>query len=245
MKLYKLDTIIKGELLRHGLSIHHYVKRAYLGLQFLRTVQLDSAIFIKTATLTITDNKVTIPEDYVDFVRIGIPNGQYVTRLSPDQNLYDGTSVDEDSLGDTTYWYPRINKYGENTGGYFGFQWENQSTFKVLHSEGKILLNDNVVNAATDGTILLQYITDGLASSRPDSTGAAEPSIIYVHPFAVDALRAYVDAESAKDGNRFVSRELEQKYYNELRKYRARVSGITIGMIKNSLRKRSGAFPKG
>lgn len=258
MKMYEIDTIVKGELLRHGLSIHHYVKKAYLALQFLRSINFDSAYFIKVTTLTFINGKATLPSDFVGVVRIGYANGQYLERLSANDQLVGEASTITGDYGDDYgddyftgtdsaygalvtgggWWYPNTNKYGENLGGYFGYSNVSEKSYKLLLQENKIYVNENMV----DETIIMEYMTDGL-SQLPYEDEEAVP-IIYIHPYAVDAMKAYIDWMESQDGNRFVNKELKSQYYNELRKYRARMFSIDADQIRRSLRRAYYASPK-
>jgi len=240
MNLYNIDTVVKGELLRHKLSIHHYIQRAYLALRFLRSINFDSAYYTKTVTLSITANKVTLPVDFVGVVRLGIKNGQFLTRLEPDANLLSNTDAAAEDVDGVGFWYPNINKYGQNLGGYFGYSHVSQNSYKILFEENKILINNEVTADETE--IVLQYITDGLNVGVPYEE--SQDLAVYIHPYAFDALVAYMDWKISSEGNRFVSRELKQEYYNELRKYRARINPTTANMIKRSLRKSYHAAPK-
>ena len=271
MRLNSIDTIVKGELLRHNLSIHYYIQRAYLALRFLRTINFDSAFFIKTITVPIINGKVAIPPDFVGLVRIGVANGSYLKELAPDDNLitYDGavsSTPEENSSG--SYYYPNTNKYGENLGGYFGYSHVSQDSYKIIYEENQILINNGVYAnapatvdlswdtaatimtlASTDvydtdgGELLLQYTTDGMSKGVPYEADTSDLAV-YVHPYGVDAMISYIDWKIASEGNRFVSRELRGDYYNELRKYRARINPLTGLMIKRSLRKHYGASIK-
>ena len=246
MRLYKLDTILKGELLGHGLSIHYYVRRAYLALNFLRSINFDSAYFVTTVVSTITENKIDIPADFVGLVRIGVKNGQYVESLSPNAALIDNTlevTEAEEPVYGFSYWYPNVNKYGENMGGYFGYSLVNENSYKILYEENKILINANV-SSVTD-EVVLQYHTDGLITGVPyDEDAVDNDTAVFIHPYATEALRTYVDWQLSTDDRRLDSALKEKRYYNELRKYRARINPITALMIKRSLRQFYKASPK-
>lgn len=240
MKLYKVDTLIKNSLFGKQLSIHHYGRRAYLAMQFIRTLNFDAAWTVKTTVLTITANKIALPADYVGVSRLGIQNGQYLEELAPNNKLFNNDEDPAEAEYGDAYWYPNINKYGENLGGYFGYGLTNPNSYKVLPSENKILIGNDV--AAGFDTIVLEYVTDGLESGRQD-TNDPEPSIIYMHPYATDAMYAYIEWQLPVS-NRLSNQNSERHYYNELRKARARLNPITATMIKRSLRKNYGAHPK-
>lgn len=231
MRLYKVDTIIKGELLKKGLSIHSYVKRAYLAMRFLKSINFDSAYYIKTATLDITDNKITLPDDFVGVARIGISNGQYMETLTPDQKLLNTNDAAPNDTYGGIYWYPNYNAYGENLGGYFGYSMLSSHGYKILFEENKIYINNNITSE--NDSVVLQYHTDGMEAG---AVGYPVPyGTMYIHPYAHDALCAYMDW-MAGDSSRLNDQLLERRYYNELRKYRARIRPLTPQMIKNSLR---------
>lgn len=240
MKLYNIDTHIKAELMSKGLSIHHYVKKAYLAIKFLREINFDSAYYIKADTLTITDNKITLPDDFVGVVRIGIKNDQYVRELAPDMRLVDNSSVaEEETIYGYRYWYPNINKYGENRGGYYGYTRLEEFTYKVLREDNKILINNKI--AADNDEVLLEYISDGLATGTPYG---ADDGILYVHPYALEAMNAFIDWQCMDNRERFAKKEARQYYYNQLRLYRARINPLTVKTIAMILRESYLATPK-
>jgi len=242
MQTYKIDSIVKGTLLKENKSIHYYIPRAYLALEFLRSINFDSAYFIKKVVLTATDNKIAIPDDFVGLVRLGVKNGQRLERLGEDRSLIDNDETynpDEQEVSGIVYWYPSVNKYGESFGSHFGYSAVSQRSYKVMLEENKILINNTVT--AEDDEFYLEYHSDGMSTGTPYLESTND---VYIHPYAVDALIAYIKWKLSENGNRFTARELERKYYNQLRLYRARLSNLTDLDIKRSLRRYYFGSPK-
>ena len=238
MKAYKIDTIVKGILLKENLSIHHYIRRAYLALDFLRSINFHSTYYITKTTLTATDNKITLPDDFVGLVRIGVKNGQRLERLGADQTLVDNDETyDEDEVTGVVYWYPSVNKYGEGFHGYFGYSSLSSKSYKILYEENKILINNMVTSEDTE--FYLEYHTDGLITGTPYSESATD---VYIHPYAHDALVAYIKWKMSS--GRFDYRDNKKEYYNQLRIYRASINGLTDLEIKRSLRRYYFGAPK-
>ena len=251
MKLYKVDTIIKNELGGQGLPIHFYARRAYLAMKFLRSINFDSAFIIKTKVYDYpADNIIALPDNYVGVVKIGVRTGEYLKELAPDNHLFNTIEiVPPETVADPViehdYYYGNgtayvnVNMFGENTGGYYGVRIVDRNSYKESISASKIILNSSVANY--ESKIILQYITDGTTGGSP--TGL-DDGHLYVHPYAVDAMTSYINWMTASEGNRFVSRELRNEYYNELRKYRARINPLTKQMIIRSIRYNTHAAQK-
>lgn len=244
MKLYKLDTVIKNELLGRGLSIHYYVQRAFWAINFLRTIEFDSAFFFKTVSLTITNNYITLPEDFLGIVRLGVQNGQYLETLEPDNKLIPVTTAgsdDDDAFYGYNYWYPNINEKGENLGGYFGYTLKSPNSYKLVAEDGKIYINNRVTGGVA--SVILIYSTDGLEPIRRDDL-PADNGDMYIHPYAIDALRAYSDWQQNQGAGRLNDQLLEKRFWNEVRKYRARINPITANMLRRSSRQHNSASIK-
>lgn len=243
MKLYTVDGIIKSELIRHGLTIHDYVRRAYLALRFLREINFDSAFTFKYNFQGIEENTYTydLPDDFVGEAVVGIRTGQFLKKLSPDHRLFNDIELDTEfdlpeagqfGYYGASYWYPSTNWNGEDTGGYYGVSLIPTDTYKI---EGnKIIFNNNVIDNNVGNVFIVKYISDGIEYNSDGGVGH-----IYVHPYATEAMISYIDWKMSSEGNRFVNRELKSEYYNELRKYRARINPITIKQLKESFRSRS------
>jgi len=82
MRVYNLDEIIRSALLTSGRPIHYYMQYLHYGLKAVREIGFDSPFKIKSTKLTVDANReVTIPNDYVDYIRVGWENGQFVKNL--------------------------------------------------------------------------------------------------------------------------------------------------------------------
>ena len=74
----KLDSIVRQIILEDSLMPHDYIKLLSFGLTCLSELELDSIGKVNTVILKPDEfSQAPLPCDYVDWVRIGQPNGEY------------------------------------------------------------------------------------------------------------------------------------------------------------------------
>lgn len=82
MKVYTVNEIVRSALLTTGRPIHYYMHYLHYALKAVKEIGFDSPFKIKSTKITVdTNREITLPDDYVDYVRVGWENGQYVKRL--------------------------------------------------------------------------------------------------------------------------------------------------------------------
>jgi len=223
-----LDTVVRSLLLKEGKSLHYYINylaHACAGLRQLNTTTLRS---VSSKKLPVNSYKaVTLPCNYVDFIRVGFAVGENVRPLIQDNKLnrlnnYDGTGkkvVYDNVLPDDTdisclidcvvpydyYWYS-----------HFGFDVSRSDwKFKVIPERNEIQLSADFPY----DFIVLDYITDGLESDAATR----------IDPLAVAALEKYILWQVAihkrgiGDGERA---EAERRFNHEWRLLRAAKSDL-------------------
>ena len=81
MRLYTLDKLVRGVLTSRNYSLHWYLQFLHYGIQAVRELNFDVMQNVKSVRLPVNSYKaVTIPCDYVDYVRLGNELGQYILK---------------------------------------------------------------------------------------------------------------------------------------------------------------------
>ena len=239
MKLYSLDSIVRSSLLRKGYPIHWYMQFLKYSADCLRELSFDSLQNIRSVKLTLNEyNAVALPCDYVDWIKVGLENGQSVRPLAQTDgfnrlNNYDSsgnpalyataTTATENVL---PYYEDSINTNGELIGRQFGFMGgNNPNCFKVLRER-----NGGEIQFDTSYTadIILDYISDGMASDA-----ATE-----VHPYATATIEAYINwqmKEHSRTYNLGDKREAKEQYDKEHRILRARLQSFSLTDLRRVL----------
>lgn len=209
-----------------------------LAMQGLKELSYDAARIVKTAELTVSGtNTITLPSDYVRYVKIGLLGGDgRVHAMGVDKRLIlmDGATAAADSAFDPPiFWdYGGIGQRygvggGTNSNGYYR---EN--------------LDSNTIEFDSDvsGTIILEYISNGLV----DSSGDIETTV-QVHAFLEEALKSFIYWKSIQRkrsvpmGEKQVAR---REWYNQKRLGRARMQSFTKDEALQATRKSFKQAPK-
>jgi hypothetical protein len=241
MKVYTLDNIVRSALADKGYPMHFYLQFLQYGIDAVRNLNFDVLRNVKSVRLTVNSYKaVTIPCDYVDFIRIGDELGQYINYYGEKDtynrlNKFDasGNKIPYDSVEEefgipydwqgfwgTTY----LNSYGEFKGRAFNSVPTFPNSFTVIRERNEIQLDTTY----TGTTITMDYITDGLTT---DSTTT-------IHPYASETIKAYIFWKLKEHGRQYNLSErgvAKDEYYNALRILRARMNGIDTIDIRRSL----------
>jgi hypothetical protein len=232
MRLYTLHDIVRGYLLKKGKSMHYYIEYLAHAVDALRELSFDSLKTVKRVKLPVNSYQaVVLPCDYVDFIKIGFPRGQYVVEMSSRTSLnrlnniddtgakvpYEIINGDDDSdvgawTGEDYFWETNANgellgKQFNNNGGY------SNNSYKVLRERGEIQLD----NRFAGEYVVLEYIGDGL-----DTNAESE-----VHPYAQATIEAYIAWKSSKNADNITSPE-GFNFYNNHRILRSRLNDITL-----------------
>lgn len=261
MKLVSLDNIVRSALTTSGLPIHYYYIFLHNGIRCLRELNLDIMRNIIPVLLPVDNaGQVTLPKDYVDFVRIGYEWGQFVAPMQQEGSINrlpyynssgqivkypsamnQSTSTNQqfftsdvfNIVGYGYYWYylNNYNNYGEDMDGYYGLRNGFQNnTFKVIPERGIIQLNQ-----ATNVTKLyLEYISDGFNTTTCNCG-------TMVNLYAYDVIEKYI-IWKVNQHNMPKTRlgqidEMKNDYDNAIRILRSRMNPITKIDILSAFRK--------
>ena len=242
MTYTSLDSIVRNVLQRKGYPIHWYFQTLINARNILRELHFDVLRCVNSVTLVVgTDNTITLPDDYVDYTKVGIRNGNHIRPLIQSDSLIAAEPqkvANTDAATSIYYGFPATfgiswgtmltDSYGEVTGRMYGYGAGPQlDTFRVLREQGKILLN----NAFLPGTnIILEYI--GNANGCDSAT--------QVDPYAQACIEAYCMwqfAEQNRTSSLGEKQFLKQQYEHQLAILRHRKNDITIADIKRIMQK--------
>lgn len=261
MTTASLDYIVKNFLLKRGYPLHWYMQFMVYAADCLRELTFDDLRIINTKILPVnqTINAAELPEDYQDYITVGVMIGQRIRPLVPTSTLNPLTSLDngqnysEQNWQDSTtppgsnenqlyygalpyaQWFTvHYNDYGENIGRFFGLgAGYQEDTFQVFKERNQIQLDQKF----SVENIVLQYISDG------QSADAASQ----IDPYAIRTIQAYIDYQMKAHnrtygvGERQVS---ENNYVKERKILRARKSDWSIEKIKRIVQKNTMGAPK-
>lgn len=225
-----LDSIVRSALIQKNLTMHYYIRFMSWAHDALREVELDAIGGIKSVTLTV-DNlaQAKIPDDLVDWVRVGVVNGQYVLNLGLTQrfnrqlNVEDGVikpygvAPNSTNLSDFNYpfWDTWYNEHGEALGQVYGGSGTRDDEFMFIPERGVIQFN---VNYKVGDKIILDYI---YTSNCADA---------YVHRYAEGAIQAYIEYKYVMHTPRqsvYERNAAREEFYNQLRMLHARINNLT------------------
>lgn len=242
MKTYTLDKLVRQTLASRGYSMHWYLQFLHYGVQAIRELNFDVLQIVKSVRLPVNSYKaVTIPCDYVDFVRIGNEIGQYIMPWGQKDSFNDLNKFDSNGnkipYGDIEatngvlpnnwegFWYTNyINDKGEHLGRIFNNKPGFRESFKVLRERNEIQLDVSY----TGSEIVLDYISDGIST---DASNA-------IHPYASSAIEAYIVwkmKENARQYNLSERQMAREEFYNQLRILKGRMNSIDVNDIQRSL----------
>lgn len=257
MTVVTLDAIIRNLLMKRGYSFHWYIRFAVYAKDCLRILSEDDLQVMNTVKLPVdaNTNAVDLPDDYMDYVRIGIETGQTVKPLVETSKINalvarDSTftpttysAITSTNANNVLYYgslYPYYwntvfwNSYGEFTGRLFGFgAGAEDDTFGVFPERNQIQLTEKL--SVTN--IILQYISDGMNSDAATQ----------ITPYAYETIDAYILWQMKEHSRTYSDGEAErarQLYINERLILRARKSDLTKERLLRSLQKATYASPK-
>jgi hypothetical protein len=227
----------------------------------LREITFDDLRVINTKILPVNQkiNAAELPEDYQDYVTVGVMIGQRIRPLVPTSTLNPLISLDvnqnyseqewtdnvvppgsnENQLyyGALPYaqWFTvRYNDYGENIGRFFGLgAGYQEDTFQVFKERNQIQLDQKFYVE----NIVLQYVSDG------QSADAAS----LVDPYAIRTIQAYIDFQMKAHNRTYNMGEkqlAENNYIKERKILRARKSDWSVEKIKRIVQKNTMGAPK-
>lgn len=154
-KYNKIASVVDQWIAMNGLTEHWWQWALAAGMWHLRELKLDIWQDVKTIELPVTTRRtVTLPEDFVDWVKIGFKHGQYVKVLSIHDDLAVSQRVENSS--DVTSLLKDNIPNGIDFDGYTFMNFNGSSLSGIgggLPSKGHFKVHDN----GTSKEILLDY----------------------------------------------------------------------------------------
>lgn len=224
MKWSSLDSIVCSQLLNRGYTMHRYLPFLKYASDCLRELIADDLKIINSVTLTLNSyNAIAIPSDCVDWIRIGMQNGQYVKPLmqtdgfnqqynyQPNGQPAPWPAIAE-GLSDLayfgvpflSYYVNQYNSRGENIGGLYGYRTDGSpfifQVFPQRGGSGEVQFDSSlgITNCVFD------YISDGRTAS----------GISMIPYYAENCIEKYIDA-SLLENNRSVSDSSKERLWNK------------------------------
>lgn len=243
MKTYTLDNIVRSALADKMYPMHWYIQFLQYGIDGLRSLNFDVLQNVKSVRLPVNSYKaVTLPCDFVDYVRVGNELGEYVNQFGEKKDTFNRLNK-FDSLGNKIsygdieasngvlpnnwegFWYTNyINDKGEHQGRIFNNQSGFRDSFVVLRERGEIQLD---ISYSGD-EIVLDYISDGLTTTASNA----------IHPYAIETIKGYIFwklKEHSRQYNLSERQLAREEYYNQLRILKARLNSLDAIDIRRSL----------
>ena len=243
MKLYTLDKIVRSALTDKAYPMHWYLQFLHYGVDALRMLNFDVLQNVKSVRLPVNSYKaVTLPCDFVDYIRVGNEVGQYIYPHGEKRDSFNrlnkfDSNGNKIAYGDIEaangilpndwegFWYTNyLNDKGEHLGRIFNNFSGTRDSFVILRERGEMQLDTSYIGTE----IVLDYVTDGLTTSASNA----------IHPYAIDCIKAYIfykmkeHSRAYNMGERQMARE---EFYNQLRILKARMNSIDINDIRRSL----------
>ena len=251
MVLATLDEITRRGLIESGLPIHYYLEYLTHGATCLRELSFDTLKIVNTVELPVNEyGAVDLPDDFVDDVSCGfygdgvlqkLPHQSYIspirkydqttyqftkpgypsTNINPNEvnNIYSGNELFLGGLG--VFWFWNINDFGEPTGRFFGATGGTSIGYKVIKERRQIQMSIGFERRS----VVLQYISNGQSVDTASQ----------IDTQAIQTIRAWQEWKRSGNANNDFSPEAIS-FYNNKKRLRSRLSGLTLVDIKNTLR---------
>lgn len=249
MRYTSLHKVVTGYLLQKRYPIHFYVEFLVYAARGLNELHFDTLGLVRTVKLPINDyNAITLPCDFMDWTKIGIPNGQFIKPLANRSSMtrlnnYDeqGDKIaynsDDETIFGTLFslhgglgYSVRYNDKLESTGRVYGSRGNQTNTFKYLRERNEITVDSDI--AATE--VVLEYISDGQEADNATQ----------ITPYAIATLEAYMNWKHKENGRTYNEGErmrAQRQFDHQHSLLRARMNPLTIDDIKAILNKHSHA----
>jgi len=256
MQVVNIDGIVNNMLLKRRYPKHWYLEFLLYGVECLREIGLDELEIYNTQKLPVSlEGTVELPADYIDYILVGIEVGGRVRPLVEDNSLnnlqnFDSTfqvipfnnSTDANAQDETNLLYApnlfsqfltvRTNSYGENTGRFFGGS-PYRDSFKIVKSRNQIQLDPSLKLA----NIVLIYASSGLTAD----------GVTNVPLYAQKTIQEYIMYQFYFNNRTYGVSETEmqrQRYIDERKVLRARLSDLTISTLKRIVNRNTIAAQK-
>lgn len=253
MTYTSLDTITRSVLLQKALTLHWYVQFLKYAADAVRELSFDSMRVVSEVRLKIDKRNFAadLPCDYIDWVFVGIPQGQFIQPIWQRQtvsNLTNYTAQGQPTTyGDVQtanmdfpfwpgYWmFQNIDDLGENVGRLYGYNTAFSNNFyKIIPERGQIQFSE----AFPCDVCNLQYVGSGQAVSNSTKIDLQAQAVIEARidwNYKLHAGRRFSEGEIAAAFGH---------YKIELRRYRARKDDITPWDIRQAIYRTYMGAPK-
>lgn len=256
MTITTLDAITRNFLMKRRYPFHFYIECLVYSTEALRELSMDDLKVVNTAKLPVDQNTnaVELPNDYMDYVDVGIEAGQSVKPLVESSKInpliarnsdFDPTTYGQLASQNSNnilyygslypyYWNTVFwNSNGEFTGRLFGMTGNQDDTFSVFPERNQIQLRESLCVSH----IVLQYISDGMNSDAATQ----------ITPYAYQTISNYILWQMKENSRTYSDSEAQRAkglYIEERLKLRARLSDLTVERLKRSLQNATYASPK-
>ncbi len=250
-----IHSVVLGALADIGEpGTHYYDRFLHWSLECLQDFHMDSAQEIKTVMLPMTALKqVALPNDFVDYTKVGIRCGDRIKTLSVADNISMllptndcGNPVAMDTCDCTVntlpsidtggyYFFNTFNIYGENLGAIFGHGggYNKRGYFQINREDWVLQFTSEVNNTE----IYMEYISTGFTPN--------ESSV--VNQYAKKLIKQYVHWKRACFKSGPASGDAlgwEKQYDDEYRRVRLRLADFNIRDFYELSRRNIGQAPK-
>jgi hypothetical protein len=203
-----IDSIVRSVILERGLMPHDYIRLLSFGLSCLKELEIDSIGKVKTITLKPDEfSQAPLPCDYVDWVRVGQPSGEYFIQFGPtnklmrNKQLVDGQYTPRESvtLGwESSYVYDWFDRNCSQPR--FGGNPPRNDEFMILEEQGLVQFK---VGYTEGDEIQMDYIYFDKTSASSNVHKYAEETIkaymIYKYLLSFPKVQPYDKAEAKRD----------------------------------------------
>lgn len=247
------DFIITSEGDDYTANVNDTVVRNY-ALRGIREIGFDISRRLRSIKLAVssTNNTVTLPDDFVDIVKLGVvgSDGKVIV-FAQDNNInisqkLNSSGVLVDSQGATEGFGSGENPddgfdsyifrnfiYGTSEGRLYGIAGGHKlGYYRMNYDQNRIEIDSDT----SYSEVVLEYISDQARAENP-----------VVHVYAEEALRSYIYYRVIERKSNVPMAEKQRarsEYYNELRKARARLSTFSKEEALQVIRKNFRQSPK-
>jgi hypothetical protein len=220
-----VDEIVRNVLGDEGkVTTHEYLRHLHIANRGLKELTFDVLGDTKVVVLAVDNTlRVDLPGDYIDYVFIGVVNGDYrLETLGRDAAIPVDSDTNVNTEGSPEYHYIYGSLFGLGGG-------QNQNGYyapKIDYENWQIILS----SISAGQTIYLEYISDGRQEGGQN----------LVHPYAEEALVSYVYWKSIQRKRGIPANDklmARKDWYNEKRLASARLKGFTKEEALQQIRK--------
>lgn len=233
-RFYKVSAIVDEFLDDNDLTEHWFNKSLRWAIRAIEEIKMDVWQDVKTCVLKISPTRtVILPDGFVDWVKVGVPYGQYCITLGVNDDLrVDHRDVNRNEITRGLFSQNIPNGIDfNNYGGYYFFNYNGASVWGIgggLPSKGFFKVHDKgsckelLIDYSFAGdSIYLEYITSGF-----DPCGET-----VVHPYMKDYVLKFMEhmfesKNNPKATESSIFRKGQDLHWAE-RKVRARFNPLT------------------